>query len=66
MSEVKMPEDLESQPIYVVLEGSPAWDVMLRICMNAELHPGEVIPASQKEIDSLREDLITVRMKRAS
>ena len=63
MSEIRMPEDLERLPVFMVLDDSPAWNALCRMCQNGPVKPGQIIAVSQEEIDSLRNDVVAVTIK---
>ena len=57
--ELHLPEDLGSLPVMAVLKGSPAWGGLLRMC-RTEIRPGQIIPVTDEEMRSLREDVLVL------
>lgn len=65
MSELKIPEDINSLPVFVVREDSPAAEVLFRMCSRS-IKPGALVFVSEEEFESLREDLMLIIWERAS
>lgn len=61
MSELKMPEDLTHLPIVFVVRNSPAWGCLLKLCAD-DLTPGRIIPITEQELESLREDVLAIKV----
>jgi hypothetical protein len=60
MADVHLPDDLEKMPVVAVLSGSPAHEWFMRMCQAHPLRPGQIISASEEEMESLRNDVIAV------
>lgn len=63
MGEIHLPEDLASLPVFVVVGGSPAAQALLRMCRHPPLRPGQIVPVSEEEMCSLREDVLVVALE---
>ena len=59
MAVLKVDEIGIKLPIYVVRRESPALTALKRVC--AQWKPGAVIPVTNEEFDSLKEDVIRLR-----
>jgi len=60
MGELHLPQDLDSLPVMAVLKGSPAWGLLCRLCHPGAPLPGQIVPVSEEEMCSLREDVLIV------
>jgi hypothetical protein len=59
MADVHLPADLDKLPVVAVLKGSPAHDWFMRMC-DGRVVPGQIVPASEEELESLRKDVIAI------
>lgn len=47
--------------VIAVLRGSPAWDLITR---SIPIRPGQVLPVTQEELDSLRDDCLILDVEK--
>ena len=59
---VKFPEELPRNLVTCVDENSPAFAVLKRIC-SQEFRPGQVIPCTAEELESLKHDTLILEVK---
>ncbi len=60
--ELHLPEDLARLPVFIVVGGSPAGKALLRMCRHPPLRPGQIVPVTEEELRSLREDMLVVTL----
>ena len=60
--ELHLPEDLARLPVIAVVGGSPAAQALLRMCRHPPLRPGQIVPVTEEELRSLREDVLVVAL----
>lgn len=57
---VKLPEDVEKLPIFIVKHSSPAWAALERIFGNKP-RPGTFYPVSNEEFVALKTDILGIK-----
>jgi len=53
---------MDKMNIFIVRKDSPAFELLKRGFLKSPLKPGQVIPASEDEIDSWRKDIEIVEL----
>ena len=57
---IQFPDDLQSMPVFIVKRDSPAFEFLRRHCRHDSIKPGAILPASDEEFRSFREDVLII------